>query len=310
MLNVLLAGCAGYVGHAIRQGCPSDDSVSLYSVDIKELDLTRPKEVVDFCANYKITHVINAASVPLVGKHYPIDLIDTNLRIFATLLNLIAGGYRVINFCSGAIYGRSYWDLQLTEAEALSNLPRDAHGLIKYIVEATRRGSKAGFLNIRLFGVYGSKENYLFKFIPNTIVRCLLGLPIQIIENRMMSQLFVEDVPKFLFSRVLKDPIPNLDVNFSGPEIRMSDLAQTIVSMCGGNSEIIIEPGTFRGYSGDVSLLTSLYPGFAFTSLEEGLSRTISYWKSVINDVDVDLLIADNYAKSFRSGSVGEVINT
>lgn len=303
--NILISGGEGYIGKNISRVLSWSKSFKPFSPTFHELDFRNSELVLEFCKKYDIKTLIHSASVSLIEKSYPVDIVEDNVRLFLTSLACQRAGIRLITFCSGSIYGREWWDFNLREIDALNRVPKDAHSLCKYLFERYRRDSRAGFTSIRLFGLFGGEENYLFKFVPNTIVKVLLGLPVIIAKDRLMSNTHVGDLGRFLFEILRKEEELNFDINFGRSPLLLSDLARSIIKIANPAYDLLRVESLSNGYSPDQSKLKILFPEFKYEDLEKSILRTVNFWRDRLPLIDREALQSDRYLKSVRDGSIG-----
>jgi len=162
MQNILISGSEGYVGTNICKHLDHDFHGSLFAPTFRELDFRDRDAVVSYCQRNSITTLIHCASVPLVGKHYPTNLLEDNCRMFIAVLACMDTGVRLIAFCSGSIFGRERWTTDMTEEDAVRFVPTDTQGFSKFLVETFRRRAIDGYTNVRLFGLYGGGGNLIY----------------------------------------------------------------------------------------------------------------------------------------------------
>lgn len=307
--RVLLVGANGYIGRNVLNYLNENSSFNLFGVDVDVLDFRDFSKVKEFVVDNNIETTIQLAAVPLVAKEYSRDLLVSNILIQTTLLRLRLEGHKVISFCSGSIFGRENWKLNMLESDALSSVPLDEQSLLKYHFELTRRSLKVPFFSIRLFGVYGGDESYLYKFVPNTIVKMLLDYPVRIAKNRVMSLLHIFDIAKVLREVLELDMCIQDDINISGPEILLSDLALQIKEYIGSKSPIIFDSRLERPYSGDMIRFRSYFPNFEFTQIGTGLEDSVAYWRDRLDTIDRIQLAQDDYYSKILSDRQGKIAN-
>jgi nucleoside-diphosphate-sugar epimerase len=307
MQNILISGSEGYVGRSIFQHLRDEHELNVYGPSFSELDFRDQRAVVRFYTEKKIDTLIHCAAVSLIGKHYPEGLLEDNCRMFLNAICCRDLGARLINFCSGSIFGRSRWRMDMKEEDALDYVPNDVQSFAKFLFEKFRRESASGYLNIRIFGLYGGDENYLFKFIPNTIAKALLNLPIEIATDRRMSNTHILDLCDFIKFVISDTRIFNCDLNFGSPPILLSKLAGMILDLIPQSKSKIIIYERGLDYSGDNTRFKDLFPDFLYREVIESLVLTIDYWKERTHLIDKSMLSTDQYLKAIASGAVGNV---
>ena len=305
MPNILISGSEGYVGNNIFKYLAHKFEGSLFAPGLSELDFRDRDAVVSYCRQDSISTLIHCASVPLVGKHYPTNLLEDNCRMFITVLSCLDIGVRLITFCSGSIFGRERWTSSMIEEEALRFVPLDTQGFSKFLFETIRRRSKNPYTSIRLFGLYGGEESYLYKFIPNTIVKALLSIPIVIAIDRKMSNTHVSDLGKFVSDLLGDHTLPNCDLNFGDSPVLLSEIAEIILTLIPDSRSSISVLSSGNGYAGNQSKFKKMFPDFKYLSLRAGIEIAVDHWRERLDDVDKGLLLKDDYIKSLTSGTLG-----
>lgn len=305
LTNILISGAEGYIGRNLARSLAAVDSYKIYSPRLDELDFRETQSVVKYCGSHDISILIHCASVPLVKKEYPLNLVEDNLRLFLTAIACRDLGIKLITFCSGSIYGRDKWRLNMCESRALSATPTDAQSLCKYVFEKYRRESQVGFFNLRLFGIYGGEENYLYKFVPNTIAKALFRLPIAIAVDRCMSNTHISDLIRFLKILIEMDEIPNCDLNFGTEPILLSELAKEIVVQVDGDISSVSVKSVGNDYSGSQTRFRSFFPEFRYTDHRESIRSTVEHWTGMRDSIDFKALSEDHYLTQVVAGKVG-----
>ncbi len=93
----------------------------------------------------------------------------------------------------GAEYGKQRDLVKVREQEVGRVVPSDAYGLAKlFCNEDARRRPRV--TNLRLFGVYGPQEGYLFRFISNSIVKAILGVDLVVRQDVVFDYLHIDDL--------------------------------------------------------------------------------------------------------------------
>ena len=75
--------------------------------------------------------------------------------------------------------------------------PIDEYGFYKSITSKYIEKSEK-IIQLRIFACYGKYENYLLKFITNSIVKNLFKLPIIINQNVYFDYMYIDDLIKIV----------------------------------------------------------------------------------------------------------------
>ncbi len=141
----------------------------------------------------------------------------------------------------------------------------------------------------RIFNTYGPRMHPNDgRVVSNFIVQALLGQDITIYGDGSQSRAFcyVDDMIDGLM-RLMKTPEDVTGpLNIGNPhEVAIRDLAAQIIELTGSRSRIVARPlpeGDPRQRQPDISRARALLDWAPQTSLAEGLTRTISYFESLL----------------------------
>jgi GDP-L-fucose synthase len=156
--------------------------------------------------------------------------------------------------------------------------------------------------NLRLFGVYGPKEGYLFRFISNSIVKALLGMDLVVRQDVVFDYLHVSDLVAIV-DRFLQNGPGVSDVNVTPTEsISLRQILAIISSAAGRPLSVAFQTeGLNFQYTGDNGALLRLLPDLRFTPYEEGIRRLYSYYAARREALDRDSVVRDDYLLRTRS---------
>ncbi len=165
---------------------------------------------------------------------------------------------------------RSIYDEAKRAAEAFTMAYHNHHGLETRIV--------------RIFNTYGPRMRRRDgRAVPAFLSQALAGKPITVFGDgsQTRSLCYVDDLVDGI-DRLLGSDYA-LPVNIGNPiEITMLELARTVRDLCGSRSEIVFEPLPVddpRRRRPDIGLARSLLAWEPRVPLEEGLARTIAWWR-------------------------------
>jgi UDP-glucuronate decarboxylase len=139
---------------------------------------------------------------------------------------------------------------------------------------------------VRIFNTYGPKMHPKDgRVISNFIVQALKGEPITIYGDgsQTRSFCFVEDLIDGIIKFMATDKEITGPVNLGNPEeYQITEIAQTIINLTNSASDIVYEQLPLddpRQRKPDISLANKLVGFSPKIGLEDGLKRTISYFK-------------------------------
>ena len=306
-MSILITGSDGFVGSHLIQTCPTSFG-KIYSPRYNELDLTDSDSVRDYLHNKDIKYCIHSATTLRQKTNYPVDVCELNLRMFFNLFRYLPDDCRIINLGSGSEYPRHLWHDNMQEDFFDSSIPQDSHSLSKYIVSKfIQTDLNERLATIRIFGIYGEREDYLYKFISNTIVKSLHDIPLTINQDTVFNYIDVLDFCRVLYTIIVKPELYRLGtVNVGHPNnYKLSEIARFILESTDKISALpcnIISPTEGNPYTPCLDRMKSLLPmTYQFTSIKDSLSRLSSHYSSILPSLNKHELIADdylNYAKS------------
>ena len=287
-MKVLLTGGSGFVGRNLAESL--SDRFTLFAPTHRELELLNPAAVEDFVAARRIDAVVHTA---VRGGE---RILEEALRMQLNLLQLADRVDRILYFGSGAEYAKTRDLVKVKEDEAGAQIPADPYGLAKLICNDMARSRKR-VVNLRLFGVYGPHEGYLYKFISNAIVKNLLGLDILIRQDVVFDYLFVDDLVPVV-EHFLTSTFDFADYNVTPTEsISLRELATLINRTAEQPSGIDVGmPGLNCQYTGDNTRLRAAIPTLHFTSYEEGVRRLFAFYAARRDSIDAAAVRQDDYA--------------
>ena len=141
---------------------------------------------------------------------------------------------------------------------------------------------------VRIFNTYGPRmDPQDGRVLSNFVVQALKGEPITLYGggHQTRSFCYVDDLIEGMIRMMDQEPVVG-PVNLGNPlEITVRDLAERVLAATGSKSRIVERPlpkDDPRRRQPDITLARSLLGWEPRVSLEEGLSRTIGYFRSVL----------------------------
>jgi nucleoside-diphosphate-sugar epimerase len=292
-MRILVTGAGGFVGSHVADQLARNHEVLRPTT--RDLDLLDTSAVEAYLSKSRPDAVVHSAV-----RGGPAVLHDT-LRMQANLLRCRNLYSRLLYFGSGAEFDKSRDISRVTEDSIGDRIPNDAYGLAKYWCNMAAR-SAANVVNLRLFGVYGPGEGYLYKFISNAIVKALLGYPIRIRQNVRFSYLYVDDIAPIV-DHVLQASHPQPDYNIVPRDtVTLVELAEIVRETVGKGSQIDVdEEGMNYEYTAVPARIDKESPGLVFTTPQEGVGRLVAFYRMGLSEVDRDAVVSDCYATIART---------
>jgi GDP-L-fucose synthase len=300
--NVFITGARGFIGKNLVEYLMHEcsDKYSLFYPYHKELDLLDTEKVSEFISDNKIDLIVHCANVGGSRKsgydRDRTDIVETNLKMFTNLADSMDAEKRMISLGSGAEYDRMHYTPKMKEEYFGKHKPSDDYGLSKYLCSEIIEKSK-NIINLRIFGMFGKYEDYEFKFISNSIVKNLLGLPIVINQNVRFDYMYINDGVKLIEKFIDLEPNYRAYNLTTGTTIDLVNIAERIIKLSGKRSEVIVKnPGFNTEYSGDNSRLQKEMH-FEFTPFDVALKELYGYYKSILPGIDRNKIEEDEYIK-------------
>jgi len=302
--RIFITGARGFIGKNIVEYLSGKDSYILFFPYHNELELLDTEAVSDFILKNKIDIIIHAASVGGTRKTAydsgKTDIVSRNLRMFFNLSKHIDSVEKFILLGSGAEYSIKHYQPKMKEDYFGTFIPLDDYGFSKYVCSKYIEKSNK-MINLRLFGVFGKHEDYQYRFISNSIVKNILGLPIVINQNVFFDFLYIDDLVKIVEYFINNNARHKFYNACTGSSIDLKTIAGKINEISGRPSDIIVNnPGLNVEYSGDNARLLTELKGYNFTPLEDALKELYGWYKDNLDKIDKKAIEKDEYIKYCR----------
>mgnify|MGYP003110266406 CR=1 FL=1 len=269
-MKVLVTGRNGFLAKEIKDHLLDYDLTFLGRSD---LDLANTKLVDSFFSDKYFDAVLHTAIVG--GRRNQNDTFEeftVNINMFRNLLRNKDRFGKLINFCSGASFGRSTDIFKFHESRIYSWIPAgaDYYGLAKNLI-ARECNKTPDFFNLRIFGCFGFHEEDT-RFIKSAIKKSINNDPIVLHRNREMDFISSKDICTVIRSYLennYSNEFEDVNLCYSKKETLYS-IASKIIALTESNSDIIIETqSTAPSYTGDSSKLSKLE--IELEGMEKGL---------------------------------------
>lgn len=310
-MKILLTGAAGFLGSNIatrlirenHQVLGLDDFSTGRAENLRALedhpnfslvrhDVRDPFEFdVDFILNF---------ACPASPIHYqadPVRTIETNFLGIINMLHLAKStGAKLLQASTSEVYGdpsispqvESYWGN--VNPIGIRSCYDEGKRAAETLCFDYLRQYQVDARVIRIFNTYGPNMAVGDgRVVSNFIVQALLDNPITVYGEGLQSRSFcyVDDLVDGIFRMMSLPNNPETPINLGNPkEFTMLELATKIISMTGSNSTLIykdLPQDDPKQRQPDIAKATEILHWAPNVDLQEGLARTIEYFKTELN---------------------------
>ena len=294
-MKTLLTGANGLVGSTII--------ADVYIRGRRHVDLTSREQTLGYFIQHKPDAVIHtAARVGGLGANmkHNAEFFDENMRINLNVLEAsrLTGVKKVVSFLSTCVFPHNI-DYPITEDKLHAGEPHPsnygyAHAKRMLEVQSRAISEQYGLNYICVIptNIYGPYDNFNLEsshVVPGLIHKCYIAkrdntdLVVWGTGNPLREFIFSQNVGS-LTQRILDeyegtDPI----ILSTSEEISIRELVETIAKVMDYRGKIIFDStkpdGQYRKPTSNRKLMSFL-PEYKFTSLEDGINRTVRWFNS------------------------------
>ncbi|MBT3476124.1 NAD(P)-dependent oxidoreductase [bacterium] len=279
-MKLLVTGGSAFIGSTLAENLSS--SFHVHAPTSSELNLLDYEKVSAYIKKNNFDVIIHSANHlvhPLLkeSKSPEIQLINNMKMFFNIALNKKSFG-KMIYFGSGAEFGREHWTSKMEETYFGQNFPTDQYGLSKYFMNAHCRLSQ-NIYNLRLFGMFGEKDDWRFRFIPYLCAKASLKEDLIINQDSIFGFLYIDDLVQIVKKFIETEVAPG-DYNVcNDEELKLTEIAKIISNLDEKRQVVVKNKGILTSYSGNNSKLRDTFPDIKFTSVQEGIQRIYKFYK-------------------------------
>jgi len=257
----------------------------------KQVDIADEESVKAYFSEIDLVYYLASGTIPASSWENPLMEIERNLVPFLKFMEVISKlEVKKVVFTSsaGTIYGAAE---QKAKEDSFKN-PFSPHGIIKLTMEYFFNYFKSKYnINFdvyRISNVYGPDQNTKkgLGIINTFIEKIVKEHKIQIFGNgqNVRNYIYVKDLAELLTLSLFSDPGKSEIFNLSSNDtLTINEMVKILKSVIAEPFEIIYTET--RGSDNPVIYLDNTrilhaYPGFKFTSIEDGILETYRYIKS------------------------------
>ena len=287
-MKIVILGHTGFLGGALFQYFKRAGKYPVKGYNSASLDLTTPESVAQLCEILDENTIIIIAT--FIGeKKHTVDGLSRNLIIDQNIARALE--QKLVKKClyisSNSVYGEEKTNLNLTEETQIS--PTSLYGVSSYIGEQTLCivAAKTGFpiLVLRCCKVYGPGDHDITSYSPGKLINNMLQ------ENKIFlfgegedqrDFLFVDDFLRITEKILVKDLTGTFNLA-TGKSHSFQDMANTLCSLTNCRPEIVSLPRKLKlaNLGFNIKKLLTQLPDFSFTSLEQGLRKTLDSMEKI-----------------------------
>jgi len=309
--TILVTGGAGFVGshlceRLVEQGhfvlcvdsfrTGSKDNIR-HLLDLPEFELMRHDVINPLYV--EVDEIYNLAC-PASPVHYQYDPIQTTKTSFMGALNMLGlakrVGARILQASTSEIYGdpnvspqtEDYWGNVNTLG--LRSCYDEGKRVAETLFSDYRRKHHVHTKIVRIFNTYGPRMRPNDgRVVSNFIVQALLGHDITIFGDGEQTRSFcyVDDLVEGLIRMMATKEAVGGPVNLGNPgEFTMKQLADLVIRLTGSTSKLVYQPlpeDDPRQRRPDIAKAKALLDWEPTVALEEGLGRTIGYFRKLLD---------------------------
>ena len=311
MKRILVTGGAGFLGSHLCEWLLRDGHEVIcvdnfytgnkrnveHMLDNKKFELIRHDITIPLYGVEKVDEIYNLAcpASPVHYQHDPVQTTKVNVIGAINMLGLAKRiGAKILQASTSEVYGdpsvhpqtESYWG----NVNPIG--PRSCYDEGKRCAETLffdyYRQHKMPIKVVRIFNTYGPRMDPKDgRVVSNFIVQALRGKDITIYGDGKQSRSFcyVDDLIEAMVCMMSTGPDTTGPINIGNPrEFTMLELANQVIELTGSRSSIIYQPlpeDDPRQRQPDITKAWTVLGWQPHVQLEEGLKRTIEYFKSI-----------------------------
>ena len=291
-INILLLGAGGFIGKSLREFLGNNNDFAVDAPAFEELNLLDEASVKAFLNHKYYDVVINAAIYnPAFDAKSMVPEIEQDLRMFLILEKFSNLYGRMYYFGSGAEFDKTRDITDVGENGFVNELPKTQYGMAKYTIGKIIEKSD-NIYSLRIFGLFGEKEGYRYKFISGACAKAVKSLPITIRQNVYFDYLYIADFCKIIEWFVYNTPHYHTYNVCSGKKYSLIELANIVKEVSEKDIQIFVcKDGLAPEYTASNRRLLEEIDNLAFTDIKESIEKLYNYYLTIADTIDLMFLL-------------------
>ena len=299
-MKILITGAYGFVGTALRESLckcyPEEDILTPTSQELNLLDYAQTEK---FLHEHPCNCIIHLAAqhgcVSLVSNK-PLEILETNLMIDYNIVHaaIKTNVKKFITLGSSCSYSKDA-PLPNKEKDIWCGRPENTYGICKLVLlEHLSNQKSMEWVYLIPPNLYGAGDHFggeNMHLIPATVMKFQNATingrkEIEVWGNGSQTRdfVYIDDIVYFLQTSIEDERYAGSPINIAtGVEISVCEIVERIRILMGLSDSISIhwavdKPTGLEHKVLNNHALRKIAPDYVFTSIEEGLKKTISSW--------------------------------
>jgi nucleoside-diphosphate-sugar epimerase len=297
MKKILITGSSGFIGRALTENVCSGKGLDVYAVISGRRSVLFPANInvitADLLSSSSVDSIINKVRPEIIvhlawgleGKDFlesekNKDWLKSSFRLLSKFIE--NDGQRFIFVGSSAEYGYG----KKTYIETDNSVPENLYGECKLAFTETAKkyckDTGLEFVSTRVFSVYGPNEIQNLHAIPSAISNFINGNPFVCKgPNNVWDYVYIDDVA-YALTKLITSPFCGIVNIASGKPSIMRDVFEEIARQldCPHLLSFENEESVGRMLVADTTILNDICGIVCGTSLQEGIGKTLEWWKT------------------------------